>query len=151
MKCQSAVSHYSIAGHYSAGFICRFVNRFSLSIFKRHHFSCQYRNWNKLIHFLHAAEWANVKHKLSPLVTMEGTVIVIWHGVPLLAPLAARYDKRCWPCRYSFVHVTHQLILWVSADLRVTYAQQNSSFEKLLLSLSFFFCNRQEDSHKAFS
>lgn len=119
---------------------------FLLSIFKRHHFSCQHRNWNKLIHFLYAAEWANVKHKLSPLVTMEGTVIVIWQSVPLLAPLTARYDKRCGPCRYSFVHVTHQLILWVSADLRITNAQQNSSFRKLL-----FFCQWPGDSHKAFS
>lgn len=70
---------------------------FLLSIFKRHHFSCQYRNWNKLIHFLYAAEWANVKHKLSPIVTMEGTVIVIWQSVPLLAPLTARYDKEMRP------------------------------------------------------
>jgi len=40
---------------------------------------------------------------------MEGSVIVIWHSVHSLAPLPARYDKRCGSVD---IHLFTSLISW---------------------------------------
>jgi hypothetical protein len=75
-----AMSDNSLLLFYCSVLFCQLYMQicksFLLSIFKRHHFICQHYNWNKLIHFfVNVAEWASVKHKLSLLVTMQGTVI----------------------------------------------------------------------------